>query len=79
MIETGARRQTVEVRSGGSYMSHNDMRAHFGLGAATRVDRLTIRWPNGTARLADALSADRFYVAREGGGVHQEASLRPSR
>jgi hypothetical protein len=79
VIETGTRRQTVEVRSGGSYMSHNDMRAHFGLGAATKVDRLTIRWPNGYSETADSLSADRFYVAREGGGVQQEASLRPSR
>jgi hypothetical protein len=60
-------------------MSHNDMRAHFGLGAATKVDRLIIRWPNGNSEAADSLSVDRFYVAREGEGVQQEASLRPSR
>jgi len=72
VIETGARRQTVEVRSGGSYMSHNDMRAHFGLGAATKVDRLTIRWPDGNSETTDSLSVDRFYVAREGGGVQPD-------
>ena len=67
VIETGARRQTVEVRSGGSYMSHNDMRAHFGLGAATKVDRLSIRWPNGDSETADSLSGTvSMWRAREG-------------
>ena len=55
-------------------MSHNDLRAHFGLGAATKVDRLTIRWPNGNSETADSLSVDRFYVAREGAGVQQVTS-----
>ena len=40
-------RQTQEVRGGGSYASQNDLRVHFGLGAAARVDRLEVRWPNG--------------------------------
>ena len=38
------------VRGDGSYMSHSDTRAHFGLGEATRVDRLEIRWPSGARR-----------------------------
>lgn len=42
----GGRRQIDEVRSGGSYLSQNDLRLHFGLGKADRVD-LEVRWPSG--------------------------------
>jgi hypothetical protein len=68
-IEAGSRRQVAEVRSGGSYISHNDMRVHFGLGAAEAVDRVSIRWPDGLVETAGKLAAGRFYVAREGAGV----------
>ena len=67
----GRRRLNV-VRSGGSYISHNDMRVHFGLGSATTVDRLTIRWPSGQVDSVSDLPTDRFYVAREGVGVARE-------
>ena len=60
------------VRSGGSYISHNDMRVHFGLGSSTFVERLTIRWPSGQVDSVSDLAADRFYVAREGAGVARE-------
>ena len=68
-IQAGSRRQVAEVRSGGSYISHSDTRVHFGLGTATLADRITVRWPNGNVELLDSLTADRFYVAREGEGV----------
>lgn len=68
-IEAGGRRQIAEVRSGGSYISHNDMRAHFGLGDAARVDRVEIRWPSGLVETSRGLSPDQFYVATEGAGV----------
>ena len=68
-IEAGKRRQTTDVRGDGSYLSHSDMRAHFGLGAATRVDRLEIRWPSGGVETATGLAADRFYIATEGAGL----------
>jgi len=42
----GGRKQMEEVRSGGSYLSQNDLRAHFGLGKARTAD-LEIRWPSG--------------------------------
>ena len=44
---TGSRTQMRDVRAGSSYLSQNDLRAHFGLGAATTVDRLEVRWPSG--------------------------------
>ena len=68
-VEAGGRTQTAEVRSGSSYLSHNDMRVHFGLGGSNRVTKLEIRWPSGLVETVDALPADRFYVAREGQGV----------
>ncbi len=64
----------AEVRSGSSYLSHNDMRVHFGLGGSDRVTRLEIRWPSGLVETVDALPADRFYVAREGQGVQPSRS-----
>ena len=47
-ISAGGRTQTAEVRGDGSYLSHNDLRAHFGLGGADHVKTVEIRWPSGT-------------------------------
>jgi hypothetical protein len=68
-IDAGKRRQTTFVRGDGSYMSHSDTRAHFGLAEATRVDRIEIKWPSGVVETATGLAANRFYVAREGAGI----------
>jgi len=65
----GGGMQAAEVRSGGSYISHNDMRVHFGLGDATRIDALEVRWPGGLIESFKDLTADRFYVITEGRGV----------
>jgi hypothetical protein len=47
IVTTGSRRQAHAVLSQSSYYSHDDLRLHFGLGRATRVDELEVRWPNG--------------------------------
>lgn len=47
-LRIGQRWQMAEVFSGSSYLSQNDFRLHFGLGAASTVDEIEIRWPNGT-------------------------------
>jgi len=57
------------VRGDGSYLSHSDLRAHFGLAEATRVDRIEIRWPSGVVDSATGLTSNQFYVAREGSGI----------
>jgi hypothetical protein len=69
-VQTAAGRQMAEVRSGGSYISQNDSRVHFGLGDAQVADVVTIRWPTGKVQTVRSLAADRFYVAREGGAIH---------
>ena len=40
--------QVWEIRSGSSYLSQNDLRAHFGVGAREKVDKIEILWPDGT-------------------------------
>jgi hypothetical protein len=65
--------QSAEIHAGGSYLSNNDRRAHFGLGAADRVQQVQIQWPSGLVESASNLPADRFYVAREGQGMRLSA------
>src|SRR5438046_7201293 len=45
-VIAGGMTQTDEIHSGGSYLSQNDLRLHFGLGAATRIDRVELFWPS---------------------------------
>jgi enediyne biosynthesis protein E4 len=61
--------QLGEVMSGGSYLSQNDLRIHFGLGDHVRVDKATVLWPDGKVETLTNLTADRFYSLREGAGV----------
>ena len=61
--------QLGEVLSGGSYLSQNDLRVHFGLGSHARLDKAEITWPDGKIETLRDLPADRFYTVREGSGV----------
>ena len=56
------RKLTREVRSGGSYLSQNDLRLHFGLGSAQRLDRLLVRWPDGREQVLVDVPVDRFLT-----------------
>jgi len=64
----GGMTQWEEVRGGGSYISQNDLRVHFGLGETTKVDRLWVRWPSGLEEEWRELAADRILPLREGSG-----------
>jgi len=68
-LTTAAGRQVQEVRGGGSYYSQNDQRVHFGLGTATRIERLEIRWPNGLEEAWTDIGIDRIVTVKEGGGA----------
>jgi hypothetical protein len=70
--------QVDEVRSGGSYLSQNDLRIHFGLGSHERLDRVEILWPSGETETINNLAADRFYAVKEGAGVVPRERLRPT-
>jgi enediyne biosynthesis protein E4 len=58
--------QLSEVTSGGSYLSQNDLRLHFGLGNHIQIDTATVRWPNGKLEVLKGLQADHFYTIKEG-------------
>ena len=61
--------QESEVLSGGSYLSQNDLRIHFGLGTNNRISRLEILWPAGEKEVFHDLPADHFYRVKEGEGI----------
>lgn len=65
-LKAAGRTQVAEVRSGGSYLSHNDSRIHFGLGSAETVDSLEIRWPSGLVETFETLKPDRIVSITEG-------------
>jgi len=65
-LEAGERRQYREVHGGGGYLSANDRRLHFGLGSATHVDALEIRWPDGTRETRRGLAANRLVTVVRG-------------
>jgi hypothetical protein len=70
--------QTSEVRSGGSYLSQNDLRIHFGLGSKDRVDKVEILWPTGKTETLTGLAVDHFYDVKEGEGIVPTESNRPA-
>jgi len=62
-------RQIDEVRSGGSYISQNDLRVHFGLGKAEKVQVLELRWPSGQVDTIKDIAANQCIYVKEGEGV----------
>jgi hypothetical protein len=66
---SGGRTQVREIKAGSSYLSQNDVRAHFGLGAAARVDRLEVRWPGGRIDAVDGVAAGQIVTITEGAGI----------
>ena len=75
----GKMTQTEEVRSGGSYLSQNDLRIHFGLGKATKIESVEVRWPSGGKEdlAVKDLTMDRFYSVLEGKGLVSADEIRP--
>lgn len=68
-LTAGGVRQRQDVLSGAVYCSQNDMTLHFGLGAATKVDKLEIKWSNGNVEQFDVQAIDRIVTITQGKGV----------
>jgi len=68
-LTAGGIRQRDDVLSGGGYLSSNDMRVHFGLGSAARIDEVEIHWPSRAIEKVKLLAVDRIYTVTEGRGV----------
>lgn len=67
--------QIDEVRSGGSYLSQSDLRLHFGLQKATKIDLVEVRWPSGVVDRIANLEANKILTISEGKGVIQKKGL----
>jgi hypothetical protein len=67
--QVGDHQQIDEVRSGGSFMSQNDLRLHFGLGRAKHVDRVEVSWPSGRIDRFKTLAANQIMTIKEGDGI----------
>jgi hypothetical protein len=75
-VSAGSRVQIDEVQSGSSYLSQNDLRLHFGVGEADRIDRLEVRWPTGKIECFAGLQVNRLYTLEEGRGIARVIELR---
>ncbi len=67
--EAKPHQQIDEVRSGGSYISQNDLRIHFGLGKAEKVDLLEIHWPSGQVDTMKDIKPNQLVYVKEGEGI----------
>jgi hypothetical protein len=69
--------QMDEVRSGGGYFSQNDLRVHFGLGKAEKVDLLEIRWPSGLVETLKDLKPNQVIFVKESEGILRTQQFDP--
>jgi hypothetical protein len=67
-VTANGMKQRGDVISGGSYLSSNDPRPHFGLGSATTVDAIEVHWPSGKVEKFTVPGVDRIVTLTEGGG-----------
>ena len=72
MVKAGVRTLVDEVRSGSSYISNNDMRVHFGLGAVAKIEWVQVRWPSGLFERFENLPVDGIHILKEGSGAPVE-------
>ncbi len=76
-VRAGGRRFVRTINPGGSYLSHNDVRAHFGLGSAQRVESIEVRWPDGSCETFPGGAVDQPLVLRKGEGRQESTQRQP--
>jgi enediyne biosynthesis protein E4 len=64
-----------EVRSGGSYISQNDLRLHFGLEQRTKIDLVEVHWPSGVIDKVSNLAANKIIIVKEGKGLVEQKNF----
>jgi hypothetical protein len=67
--EAKPHQQIDEVRSGGGYFSQSDLRVHFGLGKAEKVELLEIRWPSGQVDTLKDIKPNQLIYVKEAAGI----------
>ena len=68
-LTVGTRTQVREVRAGSGYLGQDDPRVHFGLGRASRAQKLEVRWPSGRVEEFRNVEAGQILTVREGAGI----------
>ena len=74
-VYTSKMTQIDEVRGGGSYLSSNDQRLHFGLGSEATMKRVEIQWPSGLKEELKDVAGDAIYTIVEGKGISNTIKL----
>ena len=64
-VDAAGKRWTAERVAGSGYLSQDEGRLHFGLGAATTIDQLIVRWPSGREQTLEKLAVDRVLTVEE--------------
>ena len=77
-VVAGDLTQIDEVRSGGSYISQNDLRLHFGLEKRTTIDLIEVRWPSGVIDKITGVSVNRILTIKEGKGLVEQKYFKRS-
>ena len=77
-LTTGQMKQRADVLSGGSYLSSNDFRLHFGLNDQTNAGAAEIHWPDGAVEKISLPTVDRIFTVEEGRGITHTACAQPS-
>ncbi len=72
LVTSGGITRRAMIRSGSSYLSQSDLRAHVGLGPADKAD-VEVRWPSGKLDRLVGLNSDRYWLVREGTNKPEEA------
>ena len=71
-IVSGGLIQVDEVRSGGSYLSQNDLRPHFGLEKRATIDLIEVRWPSGVVDTVTGVGVNKIVTIKEGKGLIEQ-------
>ena len=74
-VLAGGRSQFNEVRSGSSFCSQSDLRLYFGLGSATRIERLEVNWLGGKTHSFSDLPTNHLMVIKQGAGIIEQVRL----
>jgi enediyne biosynthesis protein E4 len=75
-VTASGRSQIDEVMSGSSYYSQNDLRVHFGLGKAKKVDSIEISWPSGLKENLKNLAVNQLLIVQETKGIVESRKFR---
>jgi hypothetical protein len=64
-LTAGGYTQVAQRVAGSGYLSQDDGRIHFGLGATTKIDKLIVHWPSGKTQTLQSLAVDRILSVEE--------------